>query len=55
MKVSEKSLVSTCSVIVSLFFYYEARRNGKDTTPAVIVGGYLGGWIGEGIHQLIQK
>lgn len=43
----EKTIVSTCTLLVSLACYIYARQQGKDAAPFVMVGGFFGAIIGE--------
>jgi uncharacterized membrane protein YfcA len=48
----EKTLVSTCTLIGSLASYYYAKTHVKDVVPYVMIGGFLGAWVGELIAQV---
>ncbi len=50
----EKTLVSTLTLICSLASYYFAIRQNKDVLPYVMIGGFIGGWIGELIAKLTK-
>jgi uncharacterized membrane protein YeaQ/YmgE (transglycosylase-associated protein family) len=47
----EKTLVSTCTLIGSLASYYCAKTQVKDVVPYVMIGGFVGAWLGELIAQ----
>lgn len=55
MKVSEKSLVATFTLIGSLASYYYGKAHGKDVVPYTMVGGFVGAIIGELISKSISK
>ena len=48
----EKILVSTCTLIGSLTSYYYAKTHVKDVVPYVMIGGFVGAWVGEFIAQV---
>ncbi len=47
----EKTLVSTLTLIASLSSYWYAKETGKDSTPYLMVGGFMGAVIGEVIYE----
>lgn len=47
MKVKEKTIVSTLTLIGSLVSYYYGKTHAKDVVPYVMIGGFIGAWIGE--------
>ena len=51
----EKTLVSTLTLIGSLASYYYAKTNVKDVVPYVMIGGFVGAWVGEFIAQVAIK
>ena len=51
----EKTIVSTATLLSSLLAYWYAREAGKDTVPYVMLGGFVGSIIGEGIAETISK
>lgn len=51
----EKTLVSTFTLIGSLASYYYGRAHEKDVVPYVMIGGFIGGWIGELLSKSITK
>lgn len=52
---SEKTLVSTLSLVGSLASYYYAKSQDKDVVPCVMVGGFLGAITGELIAKAFIK
>ncbi len=48
----EKTLVSTFTLIGSLASYYYAKTHVKDVVPYVMIGGFVGAWVGEFIAQV---
>jgi uncharacterized membrane protein YfcA len=55
MKMSEKTLVSTFTLIGSLASYYYGKTHSKDAVPYVMIGGFVGAWVGELIAKAISK
>ena len=51
----EKTIVSTATLITSLLGYWYAREMGKDTSPYIILGGFVGSLIGETIVENRNK
>ena len=51
----EKTLVSTFTLIVSLASYYYGKTHEKDVVPYVMIGGFIGAWVGEIIAKAIIK
>ncbi len=49
----EKTLVSTLTLIGSLASYYYAKTHVKDVVPYVMIGGFVGAWVGELIAKAI--
>lgn len=47
----EKTLVSTLTLFASLASYHYAKTHDKDVVPYVMIGGFIGAWIGELIAQ----
>jgi len=43
----EKTIISTCTLMVSLACYIYAKNSGKDAAPFVMVGGFIGALLGE--------
>jgi uncharacterized membrane protein YfcA len=50
----EKTLVSTLTLISSLASYYYAKTHQKDAVPYVMIGGFVGAWVGELIAKAIE-
>ena len=55
MKMTEKTLVSTFTLLGSLASYYYGKTHEKDVIPYVMVGGFIGAWVGEIIAKSITK
>lgn len=51
----EKVIVSASSLAVSLLSYWWARQAQKDSVPYVMIGGFAGALIGEGIAGTLSK
>lgn len=51
----EKIVVSVCTLVVSLLFYFCAKEHSKDVAPFVMIGGFLGALAGESILYLTSK
>lgn len=47
MNSTEKKLVSVFTLLGSLASYYYGKSNAKDCIPYVMVGGFIGAWVGE--------
>ena len=43
----EKTIISTCTLLVSLACYLYAKHSDKDAVPFVMVGGFVGALIAE--------
>lgn len=43
----EKTIISACTLIVSMACYIYAKHSDKDAVPFVMVGGFVGALIGE--------
>lgn len=52
---SEKTIVSTSTLVVSLLTYWYARSANKDAVPYVMLGGFVGAIIGEAITDSLNK
>ena len=50
----EKTIVSATTLAVSLLAYWYARAAGKDAVPYVMLGGFLGSLIAEGLTSNTQ-
>lgn len=55
MKMTEKTLVSTFTLIGSLASYYYGKTHEKDVVPYVMIGGFVGAWMGELISKAITN
>ena len=51
----ERTIVSAFALLSSLGAYYYSKQYNKDTTPMVMIGGFLGAMIGEVISQLAEQ
>lgn len=51
----EKTLVSTLTLIGSLASYYYAKTQEKDVVPYVMIGGFVGAWVGEFFAKIVIK
>lgn len=47
----ERTVVSAFALLSSLGAYYYAKQYSKDTTPIVMIGGFLGALVGEIIFE----
>ena len=54
MDKTEKTIVSTVTLAVSLASYFYARSKNKDAAPYIMVGGFMGAVIGEMIAESIK-
>lgn len=52
IKVKEKLIVSSSTLIGTLSCYLYAKHGGKDAVPFVMIGGFLGAVVGETIAYL---
>lgn len=55
MKMKEKALVSTFTLLGSLASYYYGKMHTKDAVPYVMIGGFIGAWIGEILANAIKE
>jgi hypothetical protein len=55
IKVSERTLISTFTLLGSLATYYYSKVQHKDAVPYVMVGGFIGALVGEIIAKSISK
>jgi hypothetical protein len=55
MKMTEKTLVSTFTLIGSLASYYYGKAHAKDVVPYVMIGGFVGAWVGEILSKATIK
>lgn len=51
----EKSIITTATFVTSLISYIYAKEADKDAVAYVMVGGFLGSLLGEGIAEAIKK
>ncbi len=51
----EKTIITGSTLVVSLLSYWYAKADGKDAAPYVMLGGFLGSLIGEGIADLVKN
>ena len=51
----ERTFVSVFALLSSLGTYYYAKQYNKDTTPYVMIGGFLGALIGEIIFEQSKR
>ncbi len=51
----EKTIISAATLLTSLVTYWYARAAGKDAAPLVMLGGFIGSMIGEGIADYAKK
>ncbi len=51
----EKTLVSTFTLLGSLASYYYGKTHEKDVVPYVMIGGFIGAWVGEIIAKTVIK
>lgn len=50
----EKKLVSTFTLLGSLASYYYGKTHDRDVVPYVMIGGFIGAWVGEMIAKAIE-
>ena len=51
----EKTIVSTATLAASLLAYWYSRAAGKDAVPLVMLGGFIGSILGEGIAEQVKQ
>lgn len=51
----EKTIVGTVTLLTSLIAYWYAREAQKDSVPYVMMGGFIGSIIGEGLAEKVSK
>lgn len=51
----EKLIVSSMTLIASLGAYFYARHFAKDEAPWVMIGGFVGAYIGEVVVSALTK
>lgn len=47
----ERTVVSAFALLSSLGAYYYAKQYNKDTTPHVMIGGFIGALVGEILYE----
>lgn len=52
---TDRKVIAAMTVITSLAFYWFAKAKGKQETPYVMIGGFLGSILGEAIAENIRK
>lgn len=55
MKPGERKIVSACTLLGTLAFYYYSKYRHTDPVPYTLLGGFLGAWIGETIVHLFTN
>jgi len=55
MNLQEKKLVSVFTLLGSLASYYYGKAHSKDAIPYVMIGGFVGAWIGEILSNVIEE
>ncbi len=53
--ITDKTIISTCTLLSSLGTYYYSKLDQKDGVPYVMIGGFLGTWLGEMIVKLKKR
>lgn len=51
----ERLIVSITTLVVSLGCYFYAKYSDKDAVPYVMIAGFIGATIGEGIANFFTK
>lgn len=51
----EKTIVSTATLAASLLAYWYSRSAGRDAVPLVMLGGFIGSIIGEGLAEHVKE
>lgn len=51
---NEKIVLGGITCFSSLLFYWYAKKAGKDATPYLIVGAFVGSLVGEGIIKTLK-
>lgn len=51
----EKAIVSTLTLIGSLSSYLYGKTHEKDVVPYVMIGGFIGAWVGELVTKAIES
>ncbi|GAA4468456.1 hypothetical protein GCM10023093_26080 [Nemorincola caseinilytica] len=55
MKMKEKTIISSATLMTSLLAYWYAKSAGKDAAPYVMLGGFVGSIIGEAIADKVKN
>jgi uncharacterized membrane protein YfcA len=55
MNSSEKKLVSVFTLLGSLASYYYGKNHAKDPVPYIMIGGFVGAWVGEILSKTIEQ
>lgn len=55
MNSKEKKLVSVFTLLGSLASYYYGKAHSKDAIPYVMIGGFVGAWVGEILSNAIDE
>lgn len=55
MNTNEKKLVSVFTLLGSLASYYYGKSHSKDAIPYVMIGGFVGAWVGEMFSNAIEE
>lgn len=55
MNSTEKKLVSVFTLLGSLATYYYGKSHSKDAVPYVMVGGFVGAWVGEMLSKALEE
>lgn len=55
MAAKEKTIVATATFVTSLLSYLYAKEADKDSVAYVMVGGFIGSLLGEGIVEAIKE
>ena len=55
MNSNEKKLVSVFTLLGSLASYYYGKAHSKDAIPYVMIGGFVGAWVGEILSNAIEE
>lgn len=51
----EKSIIATATFVTSLLSYLYAKEANKDSVAYVMVGGFIGSLLGEGIAEAVKR
>ena len=52
--ITDKTIISTCTLVSSLATYYYSKSQAKDGVPYVMIGGFIGAWCGEMITKTLN-